>query len=153
MTTDSASPMPILAVEKDPYTVLVVCADDESKASQKWRKYVSSPVPDEARVLYVGINLTPSEDAFRMDAKDYASDSTTPSADLIVFEFCPIGGEHLLDSRVSFRREMTDLVDKKLKDDGKVVLTHKKVYFMAKRLNMIPTAYPHTFTRPEHIIL
>ena len=149
----SESPVPVSDVEHEPFTVLIMCADDESKAAKKWRRYVTYPVPDNVRVLYVGEKITQSEDSFHMSARDYAANPTTPAADLIFFEFCPMGAERLPDSMMTFRQEMGDLVDKKLNDDGKIVLPHKMIYYMAKRLNMISTKYPHTFKRSQHVIL
>lgn len=151
----SEFPAPSPDVKRKPFTVLIMCADDKSKAAEKWRRYVTYPVPDNARVLYVGEKMTQSEDSFHMTAGDYAADPLTPAADLIFFEFCPIGAEWLTNSipAEAFRQEMEDLVDKKLNDDGKIVLPHKKIYYMAKRLNMISTEYPDTFERSQHLIL
>ena len=133
-----------------------MCADDKSRAAKKWVRYVSYPVPDDARVVYAGEQLTAAEDSFHMSAGEYAADPSTPAADLIFFEFCPIGAEFVENSWVAndFRQEMEDLVDKKLNADGKIVLPHKMVYFMAQRLKMKSIEYyPDTFERSEHIIL
>ena len=110
------------------YTVVVLCASRSSVASEKWKRVLkryapSHVLPNDYTVVYVGEGLDSDRtQQYNMTIGAYASDATTPAADLVIVEFCPLNPAAAFTAAT--RAELGEFLAAKLHDDARVVFPY-----------------------------